>query len=89
MKEITINCCAFLSRSDLHRVIADALAFPNHYGSNLDALHDCLTEIAEETIISLANWKDAEEKLGTYAHSARRTILDAANENTNLAIIFD
>ena len=89
MKEITINCCAFLSRSDLHRVLADALAFPDHYGSNLDALHDCLTEIAEETIISLANWKDAEEKLGTYAHSARRTILDAANENTNLAIIFD
>ena len=89
MKEITINCCAFLSRSDLHRVLADALAFPDHYGNNLDALHDCLTEIAEETIISLANWKDAEEKLGTYAHSARRTILDAANENTNLAIIFD
>lgn len=89
MKEITINCRAFQSNSDLHRVLADALAFPDHYGNNLDALHDCLTEISEETRICLANWNDAEEKLGRYACSARRVILDAAFENKHLSVIFD
>ena len=89
MKEITINCCTFLSRSDLHRVLADALAFPDHYGNNVDALHDCLTEISEEIRIYLLNWNDAEEKLGRYACSARLVILDAARETTNFAVIFD
>lgn len=89
MKEITIDCRGFVPRSDLHRAFADALAFPDHYGNNLDALHDCLTDISEETRIFLVNWADAEERLGSYARSAKRAILDAAIENQNLAIIFD
>lgn len=89
MKDITIDCRGFLPRSDLHRAFADALAFPDHYGNNLDALHDCLTEIAEETRIRLLNWMDAEQRLGNYARSAKRAILDAAMENRNLAVIFE
>ena len=89
MKEITIDCRGFVPRSDLHRAFADALAFPDHYGNNLDALHVCLTDISEETRIFLVNWADAEERLGSYARSAKRAILDAAIENQNLAIIFD
>ena len=89
MKEITIDCRGFVPRSDLHRALADALAFPDHYGNNLDALHDCLTDISEETRIFLVNWADAEERLGSYARSAKRAILYAAIENQNLAIIFD
>ena len=89
MKEITIDCRGFVPQSDLHRALADALAFPDHYGNNLDALHDCLTDISEETHIFLVNWADAEERLGSYARSAKRAILDAAIENQNLAIIFD
>lgn len=89
MKEITIDCRGFVPRSDLHRAFADALDFPDYYGNNLDALHDCLTDISEETRIFLVNWADAEERLGSYARSAKRAILDAAIENQNLAIIFD
>ena len=89
MKEITIDCRGFVPRSDLHRAFAHALAFPDHYGNTLDALHDCLTDISEETRIRLANWNAAEESLGNYARSAKRAILDAAIENKNLAVIFD
>ena len=89
MKDITIDCRGFVPRSDLHRAFADALAFPDHYGNTLDALHDCLTDIPEETRIRLVNWAAAEESLGSYARSAKRTILDAAIENKNLAVIFD
>lgn len=89
MKEITIDCRGFVPRSDLHRAFANALSFPDHYGNNLDALHDCLTEIHEETRIRLENWEAAEAALGSYARNAKRAILDAAIENTNLAVLFD
>ena len=89
MKDITIDCRGFVPRSDLHKAFADALAFPDHYGNNLDALHDCLTDIAEDTRIRLLNWDDAEEKLGSYARTAKRAILEAAIENKNLAVTFD
>ena len=89
MKEITIDCKGFVPRSDLHKAFADALAFPDHYGNNLDALHDCLTEISEKTRLHLVNWSDAEAQLGTYARATKRAILEAAIENTNLAVLFD
>lgn len=89
MKDITIDCRGFVPRTDLHKAFAEALAFPDHYGNNLDALYDCLTDIALETRIRLVNWNAAEESLGSYAHSAKRAILDAATENQNLAVIFD
>ena len=34
---------------DLHRALAEGLHFPAWYGGNLDALHDCLTDLNEPT----------------------------------------
>lgn len=89
MREITIDCRGFVPRSDLHKAFADALSFPDYYGNNLDALHDCLTDISEKTRIRLLHWADAEESLGNYARSTKRAILDAATENPKLAVLFD
>lgn len=38
-----------------HEILAEKLGFPPYYGKNLDALHDCLTDIAEDTAIILQN----------------------------------
>jgi ribonuclease inhibitor len=89
MKDITIDCRGFVPRYDLHKAIADALAFPDHYGNNLDALHDCLTELSGTTRLHLVNWADAESRLGPYARAAKRAILEAATQNSNLAVLFD
>ena len=89
MRETTIDCRGFVPRSDLHKAFADALSFPDHYGNNLDALHDCLTDISEETRLRLLHWEDAEQSLGNYARSTKRAILDAAIQNPLLAVIFD
>ena len=89
MKDITIDCRGFLPRTGLHRAFADALSFPDHYGNNLDALHDCLADISEETRIRLVSWADAEKNLGNYAQATKRAILDAAIQNPNLTVFFD
>ena len=89
MKDITIDCSRIASPADLHRLFAEALAFPAHYGNNLDALHDCLTDIFEDTRICLAGWNAAEDTLGSFARSAKRAILAASFQNKNLAVIFD
>ena len=47
MKQITIDCSTIENKDQLHDAFSRALCFPAHYGRNLDALHDCLTEIAE------------------------------------------
>lgn len=43
---VRVNATPWLSEEDLHRDIAAALHFPDHYGKNLDALNDCLSDVA-------------------------------------------
>lgn len=35
-----------------HRAIAGALGFPDYYGHNLDALHDCLSDLPSRSLES-------------------------------------
>ena len=88
MKEVTLDCRDFVPRSALHRAFAEALSFPDHYGNNLDALHDCLTAIAEETQLTLLHWQAAEDGLGRYADALKRVLTDSGNENPLLHVLF-
>jgi len=56
MKEITINCANIRTREELHNILARELDFPEWYGNNLDALHDCLTSICEETKLTFLHF---------------------------------
>ena len=89
MKDITIDCSRIASPADLHRLFAEALAFPAHYGNNLDALHDCRIDLPGDNRIRLANWSAVETLLGKYAHNAKAAILDAAIQNPRLSVLFD
>ena len=89
MKEIIIDCRDFISRSDLHRIFSAALSFPDHYGSNLDALHDCLTEVSDSTQIVFHSWNHLEETLGRYASALQRAMTHAQKENPCIEILFD
>ena len=44
-----------LDKDMLHDTLAAALDFPDWYGRNLDALYDCLTDLAEEKEIRFRN----------------------------------
>ena len=49
MRECTLDCLSIANPEEFHDVLVEALALPNWYGTNLDALYDCLTSITEET----------------------------------------
>jgi len=38
------------------RAIGEALAFPSHYGVNLDALNDCLRDLSGPTVLLWEAW---------------------------------
>ncbi len=41
---ISVPCVGASSKASLLTKIADTLQFPDHFGMNLDALYDCLTD---------------------------------------------
>lgn len=82
MEEKIIDCSKIQTKEDLHRIFRETLSFPDWYGSNLDALHDCLTEISGK--VRLLNWETAESNLGTYGQKVKKVIAAAALHNTDL-----
>ena len=59
---------------------------PALHGANLDALYDCLTEIAEPTQIIVPADITDNEKLGWYGEQLLQVLQDAAEENENLQV---
>ena len=86
MKEYTIDCLEIRSREDFHRILSETLSFPEWYGNNLDALHDCLGEIFEPTRLTLDNFSALKENLGDYAAKLIFLLHDITEENPNLDI---
>lgn len=87
--DVTIDFSAVTGKADFHAAFAEALSFPGWYGANLDALHDCLTDIGTETHLRLLRWDAPEAALGAYAAGAKRVILHAASVNPRLAVTFE
>ncbi len=84
MKEITIYCTGISSMADLHDVLARELCFPEWYGKNLDALHDCLTAISRDTRITFLHFA----ALPFPSAGLLRVLGDSENENPHLEISF-
>ena len=89
MRSILLDCSAIQDRETLHRTLAAALALPEWYGGNLDALYDCLTDLGEETELHLRRFGTLEEALGGYARSLRRVLEDAAGETPRLKVLLE
>ena len=78
-----------LNREMLHDTLTAALDFPDWYGRNLDALYDCLTDLAEETEIRIRNENALTEHLGNYAGAIKKVICTAVEENQNIQCILN
>ena len=73
----------------LHRVLAAGLQFPDWYGGNLDALHDCLTEINQPTELVIRGSDTLETALGSYAAAFRWVLTDSAAQNDALTVTWE
>ena len=89
MQILTIDCATITNKEGFHTAMEKTLEFPSWYGKNLDALHDCLTEVFTDTQLIFRNWCFLEESLGHYAASARRAMIHAEKENPCITIFFD
>ena len=84
MKYAMIDGSTVTSMADVHTSLTQQLSFPEWYGSNLDALHDCLTAIAADTQLTLTHFA----AIGTFANGFRRVLQDAENENRHFFVTF-
>jgi len=82
MRELVFDGAELITPRQVQEDLARQLAFPEWYGMNLDALHDCLGDVRQETVIVLLNW----EKQG-YQAAVLRVMQDAAAENDALCVI--
>ena len=86
MRKIILDIEKMRSLSMLHKYLHTALALPEYYGANLDALYDCLTEIAESTELVVPKKVADEAYLGWYGQQFLQMLEDAAAENEALRV---
>lgn len=81
MKTILLDTAAVSSMGELHSLLKEALSFPAWYGNNLDALFDCLTDLGEETALTLCGSEPLARTLGPRWNAFTATLSDAAAKN--------
>lgn len=82
MREYVIDCTGCDSPRALHAALAEVLSFPEWYGGNLDALHDLLTAVTDDTVLTLKNFST----LSFFTGGFRRVLTDCGRENPRLHI---
>ena len=86
METIVIDGQSMTSREAVHDRLAVCLDLPEHYGRNLDALYDCLTERALPARLEVRHTAELEASLWTDAQALRETLEDAARSNPVLVV---
>ena len=79
MEFIIIDGRRMTSIEATHAYLASTLRLPDYYGRNLDALHDCLTDLSRSVWIILINGDFMDRNLGDYAEKLRRVFKDVGN----------
>ena len=58
MKQIILDGNVLADAAKVHDYLMEMLDFPEYYGKNLDALHDCLTDLEDIEITITAPEED-------------------------------
>lgn len=84
MKEIHIDVQNLDTPGQLHELLRRQLSFPDWYRPNLDALHDCLTAICEDTHLYVSNFS----ALPPIFRGFYLVLQDAEDENSHFYVTF-
>lgn len=88
MKKITLDIRNIETVAALHIYLQYMLDLPDYYGRNLDALHDCLTEMSGDTGITVLA-QGARGETAAYLPRLLQVLGDAACENPRLVIQYN
>ena len=80
MKRITLDGNILADAAKVHDYLMEILEFPEYYGKNLDALHDCLTDL-EDVEITITS---PEEDGAIYQRIVR--VFKAASRETGFSL---
>ena len=84
MKQIILDGNFLSDAAKVHDYLKEMLEFPEYYGNNLDALHDCLTDLENiEITITLP------EEDGAIFQKVLRVFKGADRENDSLKLIIE
>ncbi len=83
--EVILDCRQITDRESAHDYLKARFGFPDHYGRNLDALYDCLTELPP--CRAVVRDPAALREMGEYGAAILDTIYDAALDNPGLEVI--
>lgn len=86
MKSITISSETVSSKDELCSLLKNGLALPEYCGSNLDGIHDCLTEIFEDFEITVTVDEELKKALGGYYDGLIEMLSDLDRENKHLTL---
>ncbi len=84
--EYILDCGTIASAKEFHEQLKAILELPEWYGHNLDAMHDCLTELGTPVKLTLDNFSALKTALGDYAGRLLYVLHICAEENPNLEI---
>ena len=87
MKDYQVDLTSVFNADEFHERLGEVVPLPSHYGKNLDALHDVLTE-SKDWNLTFANTTEAEVTMGKYMASLRRMCKAAMEENPSLQVNF-
>lgn len=84
MKNCIMDCSGIGNPEEFHDALVEALVLPNWYGTNLDALYDCLTSITEETTITLRHFDQLDKSYAGF----RMVFQDAQEDNPRIHVYY-
>ncbi len=85
-QRVTLSGNKMTSKEALHDYLAEKLELPAHYGKNLDALHDCLCEIAHPLFLTITYTERLLSCTGSSGERFLKVLKDATQENQMLDI---
>ena len=81
MKQITLDGNILADAAKVHDYLKEMLGFPEYYGKNLDALHDCLTDLSDAELTITSPLED-----GAIYQKVLRILKAADRENDSIKV---